>query len=265
MTTLIKIAAATVLSGLFIVMPMQALAQIEDVEARREFFRLRKELDQISAELRNAVKDISDRAAKADKKAGLDIASEHDKLRAEIAGLRGQIEIIGNELEKTKNEVENTKRRQTDFFNDLGKRLSKLEPQRVTVDGKEVDVDQAEQKAFDQAIVHFKGANYGAAEQGFNNFLRRYPDSSYAALAYYGLGSTYFALEDCTRAIPAFQAVSNRYPMSEKAADAMLFTAGCQQDIRDERAARQTLETLLKKYPSSAAATKASQRLGELR
>lgn len=265
MTRLIKIAAATVLSGFFIAMPVQALAQVEDAEARREFFRLRKELDQVGAELRGAVKEISDRAAKADKKASLDIAADHDKLRAEIAGLRGQLEIIGNELEKTKNELKNAERRQTDFYNDLGKRISKLEPQRMTVDGKEVDVDQAEQKAFDQAIAHFKAANYGAAEQAFNNFLRRYPDSSYAAFAYFGLGSTYFALEDCTRAIPEFQKVSNRYPMSEKAADALLLMAGCQQDIRDERAARQTLETLLRKYPSSAAAAKGSQRLGELR
>ena len=52
------------------------------------------------------------------------------------------------------------------------------------------------------------------------------------------------------------------WPDNPKAADAMLNIASSQQELGDSRAARETLKTLLTKYPQSAAAEQAKQRLG---
>lgn len=64
---------------------------------------------------------------------------EIEKLRSDVAALRGQVEVLSNE-------INNSQRRQKDFYNDLDQRLRKIEPQKLTVDGKDVEVDKAEQK-----------------------------------------------------------------------------------------------------------------------
>jgi tol-pal system protein YbgF len=95
--------------------------------------------------------------------------------------------------------------------------------------------------------------------------LQRYPDSGYLPQAYFWLGSTYFAKQECDKAIPAYQTVAARFPTSQKAPEALLNIASCQLDLKDKAAARETLDHLLKKYPSSSAASMGKERLTELK
>jgi len=180
------------------------------------------------------------------------------KLRADIATLRGQVEVLSNELN-------NAQRRQKDFYNDLDQRLRKLEPQRLSIDGREVEVDKAEQAAFDKGLAEFKAGNHQAANQSFAAFLQRYPESGYLPQAYFWLGSAHFAQQECSKAIPAYQTVTTRFPNSQKAPEALLNIASCQLDLKDKGGARETLEQLLKKYPSSSAASMGKERLAELK
>ncbi|HTN66245.1 MAG TPA: YbgF trimerization domain-containing protein, partial [Burkholderiaceae bacterium] len=96
----------------------------DDDEARRAILDIRNKIDAIQRDLNN----------KADKTSALGLADQNDQVKQEIAKLRGQVEVLTNELA-------NTQQRQKDFYVDLDARLRKLEPQQVTVDGKEVSVD----------------------------------------------------------------------------------------------------------------------------
>ena len=55
------------------------------------------------------------------------------------------------------------------------------------------------------------------------------------------------------------------WPDDPKAPDAMLNISSAQTDLKDVRAARATLDALIKKYPQSEAAATARQRLPRLR
>jgi TolA-binding protein len=55
--------------------------------------------------------------------------------------------------------------------------------------------------------------------------------------------------------------VLTTWPDSAKAPDAMLNIASCQAEMGATRTARETLHTLLKKYPGTPAAEQAKQRL----
>ena len=187
-----------------------------------------------------------------------ELTGQVEEQQAGPAALRGQIEVLSNELS-------NAQRRQKDFYNDLDQRLRKLEPQRLSIDGREVEVEKSEQAAFDRGLAEFRAANFAAANQSFSAFLQRYPESGYLSLAYFWLGSTYFAQQDCTNAIPAYQTVTTRFPTSQKAPEALLNIASCQLDLKDKAGARETLEQLLKKYPSSVAARMGKERLTELK
>ncbi len=234
-------------------------ALFEDDEARREILKMRKQLDELNGRIDSRIAPLARRIDdKADTKAVLDVTTEIEKLRSEMATLRGQIEVLGNELS-------NAQRRQKDFYNDLDQRMRSLEPKMVSVDGKDAEVSPAEQKAYDAAVAQFKSANYNGAAQSLSAFLQRYPESAYLSQAYFWLGSSHFALQDCTNAIPAYQTVATRFAASQKAPDALLNIASCQLDLKDKAAARETLGTLVKKYPSSPAAATGKERLADIK
>lgn len=229
--------------------PLQAQAALfEDSEARRAILDVRKRLDNMQNEIN----------AKADKSNNFDLNNQNEQLRQEIARLRGQIEVLTNELA-------NMQKRQKDFYVDLDNRLRKLEPQLVTIDGKEVSVEQAEQRAYDAALAHFKAGNYAEAGSAFYDFTRRYPQSGLAPSAQYWLGNSYYAQRDYRNAIAAQQVVVKNHPDSPKAPDALLNIASCQMELKDRPAAKKTLETLIAQYPDAPAAQTAKERLAALK
>jgi TolA-binding protein len=59
--------------------------------------------------------------------------------------------------------------------------------------------------------------------------------------------------------------VVNTYPTSAKAPDAMLNIASCYIDQKDKVKAKATLQNLIKKYPDSASAGTAKDRLAALK
>jgi tol-pal system protein YbgF len=258
------------------VLPMQAQA-FEDTDARRHILDLRRQIKDLNTRIENEVEQIARRVdAKADDKKlntlFTDLEKLRNQLRGEVAELRGQVEIISNELnaaqqkvDKLTNDLANTQRREKDLYADINQRLSKLEPRNQTIDGVEVEVTQAEQKQFDEAAALLKKKDFARATQAFMAFLQRFPGSGYAAQAYYLLGSSHFAEGDCKNAIPALQTVINRYAMTQRAPDAMLNLAICQDDLNDKSAARDTMEALIKKYPESSAAKTARSKLGALK
>lgn len=253
-----RVQSAAAIAALFFLVPMQAYAMIEDTDARREILRLRKQIEVLSAKVDPLVARNDGRA---DTKSVLNLTSEIERLRAEVAELRGQIEVLSNELA-------NAQRRQRNLYADVDQRLRVLETQSAqsaAADNRQSELAAVEQKAFDDALAQFKAANYTGAIQSLSGFLQRYPDSVYLPQAYFWLGSSHFAQLDCANAIPAYQTVVTRFATSPRAADAMLNIASCQLDRKDKGAARETLGNLVKKYPNSAAATAAKERLAEIR
>jgi tol-pal system protein YbgF len=223
-------------------------ALFEDDEARKAILDIRARLDSMQGEI----------SAKADKSNSLDLNNDNAQLRQEIARLRGQIEVLTNALA-------NTEKRQKDFYVDLDGRLRKLEPQRVTLDGKEVSIGQAEQRAYDAALAYFKSGDYKNAGASFYDFTRRYPDSALVPSAQYWLGNTYYAQRDYRNAITAQQVVVDKYPDNPKAADALLNIASCHTALKDQAAAKKILETLVGRYPDSPSAQTAKERLAALK
>ena len=206
-------------------------------------------------EARRAILDVRAKLeTKADKASVLDLASQNEILKQEVARLRGQVELLSNELAKAQ-------QRQKDFYVELDERLRKLEPQSKVVDGKEVTVEQGEQKAFDAAMVRFKEGQYQQAGWSFSSFLQRYPDSGYAASAHYWLGNAFFAQRSCQKAINAHTAVVEQYAESVHAPDAMLNIATCHVQLKNRKAAKATLKKLLERYPETPAAKTAAERL----
>jgi len=233
--------------------PLTAYAGLfDDEEARKAILDARTRIEATQRDLNSRLD------SKADKSSLLDLAGQNEQLRLDVAKLRGQIEVLTNE-------VANAQQRQKDFYVDLDNRLRKVEPQKLTVDGREATVDQSEQRLYEVALGQFKAGDYRGANTGFNEFLRRYPQSGYAAAAQYWLGNTHYALRDCRSSIAAHQAVLKNFPDSTRAPDSLLNISNCHVELKDKVQARRALETLIAQYPEAPAAQTAKERLPSLR
>jgi tol-pal system protein YbgF len=216
------------------------------------------------AEARRQVNDLQIKTeARFDQqaRAQLELAGQIQRQVEEIARLRGQVETLTHELELAK-------KRQQDFYLDLDSRLRKFEPQldgNAAVDAPAAPKTAAdparEGRAYDAALDLFKASKYKEAASAFAALLEQYPEGALAPNAQYWLGNAWYAQRDCAKAIDAQSVVVKRYPSSDKAPDALLSIATCQQEMGNRSAANRTLENLLEKYPTAPAATKARERL----
>lgn len=223
---------------------MAHAGMFDDDEARRAILDLRARVDAVNSRM----------DSKADKSTILDLSNQNEQLRGEISKLRGEIEVLTNELA-------NQQRREKDFYTDLDNRIRKFEPQKATVDGRDVTVQPGEQQAYDAALSAFKNGDYKAASSAFSGFLQRFPASGYSGAATYWLGNAQYALRDYKGAIATLQAMSRSFADNPKAPDAQLTMASCYTELKDKGSAKRTLENLVQQYPDSEAAKTARQRL----
>jgi tol-pal system protein YbgF len=260
------VAAAALLAGWLGALPARA-ALFDDDEARRRIEVTNQRLAQLQKQLEDRVGALE---AQLKSQGLIELFSQVEQLKSDIARLRGQVEVLANEQEQAQ-------KRQRDLYVDLDSRLRRLEagpgtgapaspgaaaPVGVAPVAGALSPDTAnEQRSYDAALEQFKGASYGAAIGSFAAFVRTYPKSPLAPSAQYWIGNAQFALKDYRAAIAAQRQLLAAYPDSPKVPDALLNIATCQFELGDAATSRRTLEDLIAKHPQSEAAIKARQRL----
>jgi tol-pal system protein YbgF len=254
---------------LFVAAPAAAQGLFDDNEARRRIELLRQQMeanrqatDARLSKAEAAAQEAAERSA--DRGVLLDLASQIESLRGDIARMRGQLEVIAHQ-------ADSAEARQKQLYLDIDTRLRKLEQareQQAAVPEKPAapkpadnEPSPAEAKAYQAALDQFKLGNYSLAVAAMQGFLVTYPQSTLAANAQYWIGMAYSGQRDYKNAIAAQRKLLAAWPDSPKAPDAMLSIASAQETMGDRAAARKTLEELIAKYPGSSSATSAKQRL----
>ena len=255
--------------ALFVLLAVAAAAParaqlFDDNEARRRVELLRQQLEAYKKSVdERMTKAESIAQAAADRSALLDLASQIDALRGEIAKMRGQLEVVANQ-------ADTAEARQKQLYLDIDTRLRKLEtapPPAPAAETKppapaaEAEPSPGEAKAYQAALDQFKLGNYSLAVAAMQGFLVTYPSSSLAANAQYWIGMAHSGQRDYKSAIAAQRKLLTSWPDSPKAPDAMLSIASAQETMGDRASARKTLEELIAKYPASSSAASAKQRL----
>ncbi len=240
--------AAAILAAAFS-LPLTAHAALfGDDEARKAILELRGRLTQIEQDL----------ASKSSANNAISLAEKNDRLLQEVAQLRGQVEVLTHELSSTQ-------QRQKDFYVDLDTRLRKLEPQQISVGGKEFVVVAEEQKAYDAALSQFKAGDYKGAATAFSAFVTKYPESGYVPSAQYWLGNAHYAQRNYKNAIAAQDVIVKKYPDNPQVSDALLSIASSYIELNDKVNAKKTLQTLVTKYPETSAGQRGKERLSSLK
>lgn len=237
----------------------------DDDEARKAILDLRQRIEAVRVD---SEQRLNSRLAEEGRKA----SEENAQVRRSLLDLQNQIEALRTELanqrgvnERLAREVSELQRRQKDVDQGMEERLRKLEPVKVSVDGRDFMADPSEKREFDEALAVFRKGEFSAAQVAFVEFIRRFPRGGYAPSALFWLGNAQYATRDYKEAIVNFKEVIALATDHLRAPEAALSMANCQIELKDVKSARKTLTDLIKAYPQSEAADTAKERLSRLK
>jgi tol-pal system protein YbgF len=236
---------------------MASAALFEDDEARRAILDLRQRIEAQRVEEQRQAEDQRQDSAQL-RRSLLELQTQIEALRGEIARLNGQNEQLVRDLAEVQ-------RRQRDIAQGVDERLRKVEPGKVSVDGREFIADPNESRDFEAALAVFRKGDFTGAQAAFADFIKRYPQSGFRPTALFWLGNSQYANRDYRGAIANFRALITSAPDHPRAPEAVLSIANCQIELKDNPGARRTLDELIKSYPQSEAAGAAKERLARLR
>ncbi|MDQ2927298.1 MAG: tol-pal system protein YbgF [Pseudomonadota bacterium] len=233
----------------------------DDDEARRAILDLRKQLEQSNDQARaRQAEQMTAMSSQLDqlKSSLLDLNARIDQQHDDNAKLRGQIEQLTRD-------VAELQRKQTDIVQGVDDRLRKVEPQKVTIDDREFSVDPEEKRQYDDALAGFRKGDFDHASQSFGGLLKRFPSSGYRDSALFWMGNAQYGSRAYKDAIASFRSLVATSPDSPHAAEALLAIANCQAELKDTKAARRTIDELVRSYPKSEAAQAGKERLASLK
>lgn len=125
--------------------------------------------------------------------------------------------------------------------------------QEVAVQGMRTAVPTASNDAagqYEQAFAYLKSGDYGAAEQGFDAFLKKYPDHALSANAIYWLGESHYVRAEYDKAAKVFAQAYQKYPGGPKGADNLLKLGMSLAGAGKKKDACVALGQLAREYPN---------------
>lgn len=247
-------ATALALSALW---PLQAHAFLSDDEARKAILELRQKVEANRLSADAATAELRENQA-VTRRSLLELSTQIDQLRAELARVRGQNEQLARE-------VAELQRQQKDVQTGLDERLRQVEPLRVAHDGQNFTAAPNEKRDFEAALEILRRSEFDQATTAFTAFVRRYPESGYTPSALYWLGNAQYASRAYKESMESHRRLVTQFPAHLRTPEAMLAMANSQVELKDSRSARRTLEDLVKAYPASEAAATGRDRLSRLR
>ncbi len=154
---------------------------------------------------------------------------------------------------------------ETDDSTEISEQEPTTNPNDGTADSTPPVAGDSEHTLYQNAFDLLQAGQFDRAIQGFQALLQTYPRGEYAGNAQYWLGESFYAKQDYSAALRNFNAVLENYPDSNKRAQALLKIGYAYNAINNNAKARQVLEYVRDKFPGTATARLAEERLQRLR
>lgn len=252
-----RLAAALALVFAALASPAAHAGLFDDDEARRAILDIRQRIDANNQKQTEANARLSDQVDQL-RRSILDLNNQLEQLRAENAKLRGNDEQLARDIAEVQ-------RKQKDIQSGVDDRIRRFEPQKISLDGKEFSAEPEEKRQYEEAMEALRKSDFQAAATSLGALRKRWPSSGYTESALFWLGNAQYGLRQYKEAIASFRSLVTATPDSPKAPEAMLAIANCQAELKDTKAARKTIDDLLKTYPKSEAAQAGRERLASLK
>jgi tol-pal system protein YbgF len=225
-----------------------------------------------------------------------DVESRNQELRKQSAGLRATLEEMNEDIrilsgrveeleyalkqeQQNAQELEKKREEKLDRLAELtdqhAERIVRMEqylnlesskkPAAMVATGTPATKPSSEDEIYRSAKQAFDQGDSEAARKGFEEFIRRYPDSKNADNAQFWIGEIYYREKWYEKAILEYQNVIEKYPKGNKVPAALLKQGLAFSNIGDNANAKLILEELTRKYPKSNEAKVAAEKLKALK
>ena len=198
-----------------------------------------------------------------------------------IQQLQGEVRRLQGNVEEQRHQIDQLKRQARDRYIDLDQRILQLSAKVAAADqqssdladqgGSEGENTPVEQREYRQPTAEERkdyaaiqtlireDRKFDEAINGIYDFIDRYDEGDLTVNAYYWLGEVYLAESQLEQAKQAFTIVATRYGDHRKAPDAV-YKLGVTLDRQGETAeAVRRMETVIRNYPDSNAASLAKK------
>ena len=240
----------------------------DDEEARKAILDLRARIQASDDASRARLSEAVAAATQANAQSNAQMLEQIGQLRRSLLDLNGQLETqradnakLRGAQEQFLRDLSELQRKQKDTVQAVEDRVRKLEPVKVTLDGKEFMAEPEEKRVHDQAMATLRAGEFDKASAALSSFLNRFAGSGYSESVRFWLGNALYGKKDYKDAMATFRALVVSAPESPRAPEALLALANCQIEMKDNRGARKTLDELVKSYPASEAAAAGKERL----
>ena len=120
------------------------------------------------------------------------------------------------------------------------------------------------EELYNTAFGDLNKGSYDLARQGFDEYLKNYPDTELSDNAQYWIGESFYIQRKFSEAIQGFDKVLAKYPKGDKAPAAALKKGYSLLEIKNNDAGIRELRQLIQKYPNSDSAQLAKDRLSAM-
>lgn len=272
----IRPATRSVVAVSFLLMSLTAHAGIfDDDEARKAILDLRQQISSLNTTVNNTLSAAQQKNAEELaqlRRSMFELQNQIDRQKADISLLRGDNEVLSRNLaelqirQKDMLQAAEQKLQAVEQRSQaVEQKLTKLDPVKIVLDGREFMADPSEKRDFDAAFALFRAGDFVKSQKALFDFIQRYPGSGYSASALYWLGNAQYSNRDYKEAIINFRSMISKNPDHVRSPEAMLSIANCQLEMKDPKSAKKTLEDLMKVYPKSEAAFAGVERLRTLK
>jgi len=230
---------------------------------------LQKSFDTQSAVLKTLVEQLSDQVSglrksveevkTSNQQTQAAVAARVDSITGQFSSLNSGLDVVLDKIAKLSQQLAETKTKVESLDNPPPSNAGALSPAPPPRAG-----PPSPEELYNSAYADFIKGNYDLARQGFDEYLKNYPDTELSDNAQYWIGESYYVQRKFSDAVPAFEKVLKDYPKGDKAPAAALKKGYSLLEMKNNDSGIRELRGVIQKYPSSDSAQLARDRLNSM-
>jgi tol-pal system protein YbgF len=224
-------------------------------DSRTERTEIRDSIQQLRGLIDGLRRDLTATASRTTKR-DEDEKGQRDKLDAKLETLTFKINFIENFLGIGKKDEP----ADAVVADKNGKAPGSVSAQSPAAKGK-----TDKESLYAAAYELFREAKYDKSREGFENFLKLYPDTEFSDNAQFWIGECYYFEKKYEKAIVEYEKVTKNFPNGNKTSNAILKQGLAFLKLGDKASARLLLQQVIKDYPNTSQARIARSNLLQIK
>ena len=227
---------------------------------------LQKSFDSQGAVLKTLVEQLSDQIAVLKKsveevkgsnqQTQAAVSARIDSITGQFSSLNSGVDVVLDKISKLSQQLAETKTKVESLDNPPP---TGTNPGAVARTG-----PPSPEELYNAAYADFIKGSYDLAKQGFEEYLKHYPDTELSDNAQYWIGESHYVQRKFSDAVQAFDKVVQNYPKGDKAPAAALKKGYSLLEMKNNEAGIRELRGVIQKYPNSDSAQLAKDRLNAI-